>query len=204
MTLPLKPWQHTNAISPSASTTVTDASPLQALPIGLHSQCTQDPGLNIPSFNVPTAAPYGYSGFGSMPGYSNFGGYGGYGSGLMGLGGEQLWGGILGKSAESLGRLNNLLSMTGMLVEHVSNHSRLLYGRGQEFYAFAQEAKSYLEINHPHRLEQIGFGGNEDDRLKRRLRAGGATALFLILFFWFLRKNRTQKFENIFHEIVSK
>lgn len=111
-----------------------------------------------------------YSGYNSYGGMGSIMGYGGYNSPMMG---EHMWQGFLGQTAESLGRLNNFLSMTGMLVEHVSNHSRLLYGKGVELHTWYQGMKDWSE-KQSEWLERLGFQieegwrTNESEEVRKR------------------------------------
>lgn len=120
--------------------------------------------------NVSPMSSYSpYSSYGGGMG-SYMGGYGGYNHALMG---DNMWQGFLGQTAESLGRINNFLSMTGMLVEHVSNHSKLLYGKGVEFHTWYQGMKEWSE-KHSEWFERLGFQieagwkTNESEEIRKR------------------------------------
>ena len=115
------------------------------------------------------------------------------------MGGEHLWQGFLGQTAESLGRLNNLLSMTGMLVDHMSNHGKLLYSKGVEFHTWYQGAKNWSE-NHSEWMEKLGlqiessWRTQEDEHVRRRRMLVRRTRSILFLAFvvavFFLMRKR--------------
>ena len=101
--------------------------------------------------------------FANFTGYNPYGGFGSSSFGY-GLGSEQLWGGFLGKTAETLCRLNNLLSMTGMLLEHLSSHSNLLYSKSQELVSLADRAKGWFKDDWKWKL---GFALPPSRRVRR-------------------------------------
>lgn len=45
---------------------------------------------------------------------------------------DQMWTGVIGRAAENLGKINNFLTMTGMLLDHVSQHGKLFANRFTE------------------------------------------------------------------------
>jgi hypothetical protein len=141
--------------------------------------------------------PYGsYSPYGGMGGYGNP-----YGMGYNGsLTGDHLWQGFLGQTAETLGRFNNLLSMTGMLVDHISNHSKLLYSKGVELHNWYKSVKSFSE-KHSEWMERLGFqvesswASNEDEEVRKRRMLIRRTRTFIILafvvaFFYIARRKK--------------
>lgn len=135
-----------------------------------------------------TAAAYpSYSSYSSFPGLGGYGNSYGYGYNSM-FPGDNLWQGFLGQTAETLGRFNNLLSMTGMLVEHISNHGKLLYNKGSELHAWYQNLRSFGS-KHSEWLERLGFqietGWNtsEKEDVRRRRMMVRRTRTFLILAF---------------------
>lgn len=149
-----------------------------------------------------------YSGYGG--GMSSFGYGGGYNP-MMG--GEQMWQGMIGQTAEGLGRLNNLLSMTGMLFEHISNHGKLLYSKGVEFHSFVEAVRNWGQ-SHSVWMENLGlqiessWHTNEDEEtrrrrmLVRRVRTMIIVAFFLSVFYFLRRKQRIsklQQWESIYH-----
>jgi hypothetical protein len=121
---------------------------------------------------------------------------------------EHLWQGYLGRSAEYLGRLNNFLSMTGMLVDHISNHAKLLYAKSQElqswYYDFANFATRHTEI-----LERLGFQvesgwlqnvSNEELRrrmLIRRMRSLIVAGIVIILLFRLRQRRRRSRLDRL-------
>ncbi len=111
----------------------------------------------------------------------------GFNGGYMG---DNLWQGFLGQTAESLGRFNNLLSMTGMLVDHISNHSKLLYSKGIELHNWYKSVKSLSE-KHSEWMERLGFqvesswASNEDEEIRKRRMLIRRTRTFLVLAFVF-------------------
>ena len=116
----------------------------------------------------------GYTGYSTMTPYASYGGVGNpYSYGFNSLPSEQLWQGFLGQTAESLGRLNNFLSMTGMLVDHLSNHTRLLYTKGQELHGWYQNLRSWGE-KHSEWMERLGlqiessWSTLEEEHVRRR------------------------------------
>ena len=178
------------------------------------------------SSNHPSAFnPYGMSSYSGLPGstyssyssYPSYGGMGGFGSPYGygyggGLGGDHLWQGFLGQTAESLGRFNNLLSMTGMLVEHISNHGKLLYGKGLELHKWYNEMRALSE-KHSEWMERLGFqiesgwATNEDEEVRKRRMLIRRTRTFLILgfvitlFYYAVKKrrsNRAKRWETIY------
>ena len=131
-------------------------------------------------------SPYSYS---SMTPYGGYGGgYGGYGYGYNSMMGEHMWQGFLGRTAETLGRFNNLLSMTGMLVDHISNHGKLLYTKGVELHSWYESVKSLSE-KHSEWLERLGFQiesswkSQEDEEVRRRRMLIRRTRTIIILAF---------------------
>lgn len=143
-------------------------------------------------------SPYPVSG---MSPYSSYGGgFGGYGGGYNSMMGENMWQGFLGRTAETLGRFNNLLSMTGMLVDQVSTHGKLLYTKGTELHSWYQNVRS-LTDKHSEWLERLGFQiesswkTSEDEEVRRRrmLIRRTRTALilaFVVALFYFARRKR--------------
>jgi hypothetical protein len=149
-----------------------------------------------------------YGGFGSYQPYSNttpyygMGGFGGsYGYGYTtNYAGENLWQGVLGQTAETLGRLNNLLSMTGLLVDHISNHGKLLYSKGVELHKWYEDAKT-LGDKHSEWLIRLGFQveagwtSNDSEEVRRRrmmIRRTRTVLIFglIIASFYLFRKRR--------------
>jgi len=151
--------------------------------------------------------------------YSNMGGYGGYGGGFGGYGynsimGDHMWQGFLGQTAESLGRLNNLLSMTGMLVDHISNHGKLIFSKGVELQNWYESAKNWGQ-KHTEWMEKLGLQiesswktPHDDEQTRRRRMLIRRTrtliifAFFVVSFLIFRRRRRVsrdQKWENIYH-----
>jgi len=166
---------------------------------------------------LPHASPYPFASqgfnFGGYPGAMPFGGMGGMYQGMY-PGGDQLWTGVLGQTAESLGKLNNLLSMTGMLVEHVSNHAKLLFVKAQELYLFSLSCKNYIEKNKAEISAQLGieldpspYRSLEERQALlrlRRIRAAGALALTLAAGLLLRRLRRRPKFEAAYLQAISR
>lgn len=171
--------------------------------------------------NPYSSSPYGYGGasgsyqsYGSLMPYGSMGGvYGGYGYGYNSMPPDHLWQGFLGHTAESLGRLNNLLSMTGMLVEHISNHGRLLYSKGIEVHSWLNSLKLWTE-RHAEWMEKLGlqvessWRTNEDESVRRRRMLVRRTRTIIIIAFlafviYFARKrrrySRQAKWDSIYH-----
>lgn len=127
--------------------------------------------------NPYSSAAYAPSSFGMSPyssAYSPFGAYGGgTGMGYSGMFGDHLWQGFLGQTAESLGRINNLLTMTGMFVDHMANHSRMLYTRASELHSWYKHVKQWSE-HHSEWMERLGlqvesgWRGSEDENVRKR------------------------------------
>ena len=124
-----------------------------------------------------------------------------------------MWTGILGQTAESLGKLINVLSMTGMLVEHVSNNAKLLFVKAQELYMFSMVCKRYLHQHRAEILSQLGveMDSNQyrilEERLKelryRRIRSGSVILLiFSLLTLLTRRLRRPPKFEAAFKDAL--
>ena len=124
-----------------------------------------------------------------------------------------MWTGILGQTAESLGKLNNVLSMTGMLVEHVSNHAKLLLVKAQELYLFTMVCKRYIHQNKSEILAQLGIEIDSnpyrslEERQKelvfRRIRSGSTMILTCLVLSVLIRKLRkVPKFEAAFKDAL--
>jgi hypothetical protein len=183
------------------------------------------PYLASNSYSTPGVGYGGYGGMGfqggssfsphgSYPSYQGYGGYGtpygcGYNSGVMG---DNLWQGFLGQTAETLGRFNNLLSMTRMLVDHISNHGKLLYSKGVELHNWYHSMKNLSE-KHSEWLERLGFqiesswATNEEEEVRRRRMLIRRARTFIILafvvtVFYLFRKSRrtaqSSKWESIY------
>lgn len=114
--------------------------------------------------------------------------------------GDNMWQGFLGQTAETLGRFNNLLSMTGMLVDHISNHTKLIYSKGGELHSWYNNVKSFSE-KHSVWMERLGFqiesswASNEEEDVRKRRMLIRRTRTFIILAFivavlYFARKRR--------------
>lgn len=175
-----------------------------------HSAANPYSSLNsgFPGYNS------GYSSYGAVNPYGGMGGvYGSYGYGYNSMPGDHLWQGLLGHTAESLGRLNNLLSMTGMLVEHVSNHGRLLYSKGIELHTWYHSFRSWTE-SHAEWMEKLGlqvessWKTNEDESTRRRRMLVRRTRTIIIVLFvafvlYFAKKrrriSRQDKWDSIYH-----
>ena len=156
----------------------------------------------------------GYSSLSSMSPFGGYGGmYGGYGYGYNSMPGDHLWQGFLGHTAESLGRLNNLLSMTGMLVEHISNHGKLLYSKGLELNGWYHNLRSFTE-GHSEWMENLGlqiessWKTNEDEAIRRRRMLVRRVRTIIIVAFvafvvYFAKKkkrySRQAKWDSIYH-----
>lgn len=158
----------------------------------------------------------GSQGYSSHPSYSGYGNYASYGS-PFGLGygsmtGDQMWQGFFGQTAESLGRLNNLLSMTGMLVDHMSNHGKLLYTKGTELHNWYKSVKSWAE-RHSEWMERLGLQlesgwrtSEDEEKRRRRMLVRRARTMILVsllvLVFYLMRKSRKrtrqERWESIF------
>jgi hypothetical protein len=155
----------------------------------------------------------GYGGYGSYG--SSFGGYGGmgYGVGYPGGGtGENLWQGVLGQAAESLGRANNFLQMTGMFVDHTSNHCKMLYAKGAELYQWYQSIRQWGQRNDDW-MERLGFqiesgwkGEDEGTRrrrmIQRRLRTIFILMICLVGVYSVTRRRRGKNYHQ-FEEIYN-
>jgi hypothetical protein len=155
----------------------------------------------------------GYSPYTGMGGYGGMGGgFGGYGYGYNSMMGEHMWQGFLGQTAETLGRLNNLLSMTGMLVDHISNHGKLLYSKGIELQTWYENMKNWSE-KHSEWMEKLGlqiessWKTQEDEHtrrrrmLVRRARTIIIVAFLVVSFILYRRRqkvSRQQKWESIY------
>jgi hypothetical protein len=156
----------------------------------------------------------GYSSYGSLSPYGGMGGiYGGYGYGYNSMPGDHLWQGFLGHTAETLGRLNNLLSMTGMLVEHISNHGRLIYSKGVEVHSWYNSLKTWTE-RHSEWMEKLGlqvessWKTNENEPVRRRRMMVRRVRTIIIMAFigfviYFAKKRRSRtrkaKWDSIYH-----
>ena len=156
----------------------------------------------------------GYSPYGSYSPYQSYGGFGspygyGFNNGMMG---DHLWQGFLGQTAETLGRFNNLLQMTGMLVDHISNHGKLIYSKGVELHNWYHSMKNLSE-KHSEWLERLGFqvesswASHEEEEVRRRRMHIRRARTFIILafvvtvFYLFRRRRRAaqaSKWESIF------
>lgn len=125
---------------------------------------------------------------------------------------DHLWQGYLGQAAESLGRMNNLLSMTGMLVDHISNHTKLIYQKGLEVHGWYKSMRNWSE-KHSEWMERLGLQiesgwlTNEDEEVRRRRMFVRRTRTFLILGFILMvfylmrrrmRPTRQQKWEAVY------
>ena len=125
---------------------------------------------------------------------------------------DHLWQGYLGQAAESLGRMNNLLSMTGMLVDHISNHTKLIYQKGLEVQEWYKSMRNWGE-KHSEWMERLGLQiesgwlTNEDEEVRRRRMLVRRTRTFMILgFIWMVfylmrrrkRPTRQQKWEAVY------
>ena len=150
---------------------------------------------------MPGSTPY--SPYPSYSGYSGYGSYGspyGYGHGSMM--GDNMWQGFLGQTAESLGKLNNLLSMTGMLVDHMSNHGKLLYTKGMEMHNWYQSVRSWTE-RHSEWMERLGlqiessWRTSEDEEVRRRRmlvrRARSLILVGIVVVAFFLMRGRSKR-----------
>jgi hypothetical protein len=148
--------------------------------------------------------PYQSYGFGSQMG---FGGYGQ--SPMMG---DNMWEGFIGETAKTLGRLNNFLTMTGMLVDHVSNHSKLLYSKGVEFHGWYTGVREWgnQQTEWMERLGlqiEAGWRTNESEEVRRRRMMIRRVRTILIMGFFVLltlliarrrTTKRTRALENIY------
>jgi hypothetical protein len=154
---------------------------------GSQSSTFHSAGFPAYSSNSMGSAYPGYSSYSSLPGLGGYGNAYGYGYNSM-FPGDNLWQGFLGQTAETLGRFNNLLSMTGMLVEHISNHGKLLYNKGSELHTWYQNLR-HIGTKHSEWLERLGFhlesGWNtsEHEDVRRRRMMVRRTRTFLILAF---------------------
>jgi hypothetical protein len=213
MTAPVKPWQksgHNQSPMSSASTGISDTAP--TLPL---NQSYDPVNLTNPQATYPFATNQMSSLGGYGGGYVPSMGYGGMYGGMQGMyggmgcmGSDQMFTGILGQTAESLGKLNNLLSMTGMLVEHVSNHAKLLFVKAQEFYMFCENNKLVFQRNKTDIYVQLGLivDPNEykdlEERKKQlflnRLRSSSVFALIIIILV--LLRRRRSNFERAFRK----
>ena len=212
MTAPIKPWQKGASISPisSTSTAVSESSP-QSVSYGYPS----DPVLPMQASSYPFGMTSNVNFGGGYPGNMPYGGMGGMYPGMYpGFGGDQLWTGVLGQAAESLGRLNNLLSMTGMLVEHVSSHTKLLYVKAQELYIFSLTCRRYCEKNKAEIYSQLGLEIDQNPQRSleerqrelffRRFRSGGVLILLAAVSIAISRKLKNRpKFEAAFSDAFS-
>ena len=192
---------------PYQTTYQSAANPFSSAAMG------QSPMTNSyhPYSNYSPYSPLG--GYGSSMSYGGYGspmGYSGFGNSMMG---DHLYQGVLGHAAESLGRLNNLLSMTGMLVDHISNHGKLLYSKGVEFQTWYQSARHWGE-SHSEWMEKLGLqiesswktNENEEVRRRRMLVRRVRTMIIVAFFvsvFYFIRKrqrrSRQDRWESIFY-----
>ena len=110
---------------------------------------------------------------------------------------EHLWQGYFGRSAEYLGRLNNFLSMTGMLVDNISNHVKLLYSKGQELQIWYAKLVTFTN-GHSKMMETLGFqvesswllNENEENLRRRMWIRRIRTFLLVSLLFAFLNRFR--------------
>lgn len=183
------------------------------------------PYLSSGAYNTPFGGHEGYGSgafastsafnpYGSYSPYQSYGGFGspygyGYNNGPMG---NNLWQGFLGETAETLGRFNNLLSMTGMLVDHISNHGKLLYSKGVELHSWYRSMKNFTE-KHSEWLERLGFqiesgwACNEEEEVRRRRmhirRARTLIILAFVVFVFYLSRRRrrlaqSSKWESIY------
>ena len=197
----------------------------------LEMMSEQYQGVTNPNYNQPAyqsaANPYNSAAHGSFahspstyssyPNYSGYSGYGGFSSpfgyGYGSMMGDTMWQGFLGQTAESLGRLNNLLSMTGMLVDHMSNHGKLLYSKGVEMHSWYNSLKSWTE-KHSEWMERLGlqvessWRTSEDEETRRRrmmIRRARSLLLlgFAVVILYLMRRRRKQtrreRWESIFH-----
>lgn len=166
-------------------------------------------GNSMSSSYSPYSSGMPFSGYGG--GMSPYGGYGGYNP-MMG-GGDHMWQGFIGQTAEGLGRLNNLLSMTGMLVDHMSNHGKLLYSKGLEFHSMFEAIKTWSR-DHSAWMEKLGlqiessWQTNEDEEIRkrrmmvRRVRTMIIVGFFFTLFYYFRRSrriSRIKQWESIYY-----
>ena len=134
------------------------------------------------------------------------------------LGGEQMWQGFIGQTAEGLGRLNNLLSMTGMLFDHLTNHGKLLYSKGVEVHGW-WEAIATWGNRHSEWMENLGlqietsWKTNEEEEVRRRRMLVRRVRTLIILavlvaMFYFTRNRRRvsklQRWESIYHHGVAR
>lgn len=140
-----------------------------------------------PYFNHPQYGGMGYPSQYGMYGYS-------------GMPSDNLWQGVLGNAAESLGRVNNLLTMTGMLVDHISNHVKMIYTKASEFHDGVVAVRQWSE-RHSEWMERLGLqiesgwtGEDEQTRKKRmqlrRARTIGIIVLIGLFLAYALRRGR--------------